>query len=195
MAGVWVQSLVWEPRFCKPHRVAPLPHRQKDIFSTFILQFSNLNVLWVCIWYWEPRIWSLVRASLVTQMVKHLPAMWETWVRSLGWENPLEKEMATHSSILAWKIPWMEEPLGLQFMGSQSQTWLSVNFTILSFGNLTNDLRTFLTPSFPWGRWVPLTSSWVSRTSASSNKLTLTGFQSSFFFSSSSRWRSLFKGC
>ena len=58
----------------------------------------------------------------MTQMVKHLPAMWETWVRSLGWENPLEKEMATHSSILAWKIPWMEEPLGLQFMGSQSQT-------------------------------------------------------------------------
>ena len=117
----------------------------------------------------------------MTQMVKHLPAMWETRVRSLGWENPLEKEMAPHSSILAL-IPWMEEAGRLQFMGSQSQTRLSVNFTILSFGNLTNDLRTFLTPSFPWGRSVPLTSSWVSGTSASSNKLTLTGFQSSFFF-------------
>ena len=59
------------------------------------------------------------RDSLVTQMVKNLPAMQETQVRSLGQEDPLEKEMATHSSILAWKIPWMEEPGRLQSMGSQ----------------------------------------------------------------------------
>ena len=59
------------------------------------------------------------RASLVAQRVKRLPATWETWVRSLGWEDPLEKEMATHSSILAWRIPWMEEPGGLQSTGSQ----------------------------------------------------------------------------
>ena len=52
-------------------------------------------------------------------MVKCLPAMWDTWVRSLGWEDPLEKEMATHSSTLAWKIAWMEEPGRLQFMESQ----------------------------------------------------------------------------
>ena len=58
-------------------------------------------------------------ASLVAQRVKHLPTMRETWVRSLGREDPLEKEMATHSSTLAWKIPWMEEPSGLQSMGSQ----------------------------------------------------------------------------
>ena len=51
--------------------------------------------------------------------VKHLPAMWETWVQSPGWEDPLEKEMATHSSTLAWKIPWMEEPGRLQSMGLQ----------------------------------------------------------------------------
>ena len=57
--------------------------------------------------------------SLVTQMVNRLPAMWETRVQSLGQEDPLEKEMATHSNILAWKIPWMEEPGGLQSMGSQ----------------------------------------------------------------------------
>ena len=57
-------------------------------------------------------------ASLVAQTVKRLPAMRETWVRSLGWEDPLEKEMATHSSILAWKISWME-PGRLQSMGSQ----------------------------------------------------------------------------
>ena len=50
-------------------------------------------------------------------MVKCLPAMQETWVRSLGWEDPLEKEKATHSSTLAWKIPWMEEPGRLQSMG------------------------------------------------------------------------------
>ena len=56
-------------------------------------------------------------ASLVMQRLKHLPAMWETWVRSLGQEDPLEKEMATHSSILAWRIPWTEELGGLQSMG------------------------------------------------------------------------------
>ena len=56
---------------------------------------------------------------LVPQMVKSLPAVWEIWVRSLDQEDPLEKEMATHFSILAWKIPWMEEPGGLQSMGSQ----------------------------------------------------------------------------
>ena len=50
------------------------------------------------------------RTSLVAQTVKRLPTMRETWVQSLGWEDLLEKEMATHSSILAWKIPWMEEP-------------------------------------------------------------------------------------
>ena len=52
-------------------------------------------------------------------MVKHLPAMGETWVQSLGWEDPLENEMATHSNTLAWKIPWTEEPGKLQSMGSQ----------------------------------------------------------------------------
>ena len=52
-------------------------------------------------------------------MVKHLPAMWKTWVRSQGWIDPLKKEMATHSSILAQKTPWTEEPGRLQSMGSQ----------------------------------------------------------------------------
>ena len=57
--------------------------------------------------------------SVVAQMVKPLPTMWETWVQSLGWEDPLKKEMATHSCNLAWKIPWMEEFGMLQSMGSQ----------------------------------------------------------------------------
>ena len=58
-------------------------------------------------------------ASLVAQRLKRLPAMRETWVPSLGREDPLEKEMATHSSLLDWRIPWMEEPGGLQSTGSQ----------------------------------------------------------------------------
>ena len=55
-------------------------------------------------------------------VAQHLPTMWETWVQSLGREDLLEKEMATHSSTLAWKIPWMEEPGRLQSMGLQSWT-------------------------------------------------------------------------
>ena len=55
----------------------------------------------------------------MTQTVKNLSAMRETWVQPLGQEDPLEKEMATHSNILAWRIPWTEEPGGLQSMGSQ----------------------------------------------------------------------------
>ena len=79
-------------------RFAPLCHKEKcsqgDTFS-----FKHL--------------FSLLRVSLVAQMVKRLSAMQETRFQSLGWENPLEKEMATHSSILAWKIPWTKEPGGL----------------------------------------------------------------------------------
>ena len=62
---------------------------------------------------------NLTRASLVAQTVKNLPAMQETWIESLGWEDPLEKGMATHSNILAWRIPWTEETGKLQSMGSQ----------------------------------------------------------------------------
>ena len=67
-------------------------------------------------------------ASLVAQMVKRLPAMRETQVRSLGWEDLLEKEMATHSSILAWRIPWTEEPGRLQSIGSQRDTTEQLHF-------------------------------------------------------------------
>ena len=64
------------------------------------------------------RLW-LDRTSLVAQVVMHLLTMWETWIQPLGQEDPLEKEMATHSSILAWKIPWAEDSGGLQSVGSQ----------------------------------------------------------------------------
>ena len=70
----------------------------------------------------------------MAQLVKNLPSLLETWVRSLGWEDPLEKEMASHSSILAWKIPWMQEPGRLYSMGSQeSDTTERLQFcTIIS---------------------------------------------------------------
>ena len=71
-------------------------------------------------------------------MVKHLPIMWETWVQSLGWEDPLEKEMATHSNILAWKIPRAEEPGRLQSMGLQ---------------RVGRDWATSLLLSLGWRRW------------------------------------------
>ena len=78
---------------------------------------------WVPLWFYQflnlCSFWVPVTLSLVAQMVKHLPAMRETWVRSLDWEDLLEKKMATHSSILAWEIPWTEEPGGLQSMGLQ----------------------------------------------------------------------------
>ena len=83
------------------------------------------------------------RSSLVAQMVKHLPTMWETQVRSLGWEDPLEKEMATHSNILAWRIPWAEEPGRLQSMGSKrvGHDWvtslsLSIQWQLLGLGGI-----------------------------------------------------------
>ena len=75
----------------------------------------------------------------MAQRLKHLPAMWETWVRSLGREDPLEMEMATHSSILAWRIPWMEEPGGLQSMGSQKSYCIKISFyqiSILSIASI-----------------------------------------------------------
>ena len=69
----------------------------------------------------------MMGASLVAQSEKNLPAMQETWVWSLGWEDPLEEETATHSNILAWEIPWREEPCGLQTMGLQKSWTLPSN--------------------------------------------------------------------
>jgi len=72
----------------------------------------------------------IYQASLVAQMVKNPPAMWETWVQSLGWGDPLENEKATNSNILAWRIPWTEEPGGLQSMGSRRvwHNWMTFTF-------------------------------------------------------------------
>ena len=65
----------------------------------------------------------MVKASLMAQLVKNPPAMWETWVRSRGWEDPLEKGTATHSSILAWRIPWTLQSMGSQRVGHDWATF------------------------------------------------------------------------
>ena len=85
---------------------------------------------------------SLYRASPVAQKLKRLPAMWETWVQSLGWQDSLEREMATHSSILAWRIPWTEEPSG--FMGSQRARHDRVTSLSLSLQACVNISLTYL---------------------------------------------------
>ena len=93
------------------------------------------------------------RASLVAQRLKHLPVMQETWVWSLGWEFPLEMEMSTHSSILAWRIPWTEEPGGLQSMGSQRVGHDSANSAIKSVTTRIDDCIFFFLltdPSVVW---------------------------------------------
>ena len=77
---------------------------------------------------------SLSGASLIAQLVKNLPAMQETLVRSLGWEDPMEKGKATHSSILAWRIPWTDSPWGRKESGTTER---------LSLHSLSSDLKTF----------------------------------------------------
>ena len=84
---------------------------------------------------------SFTPPSLVAQTTKHLPTVWETWVQSLGWEDLLEKEMAPHSSTLAWKTPWTEEPSRLQSMGWQSRTRLS-DFTFTCFSAFSRKKET-----------------------------------------------------
>ena len=80
------------------------------------------------------------RTSLLAQMVNHLPAIWETWLRSLDQEDPLEKEMAAHSSTLAWRIPWTEEPGGLPSTGSQRvrHDW-ATSLSLSLYGHLIFD--------------------------------------------------------
>ena len=102
-------------------------HLKKNFFFSFFLMWTILKLfielvtillLFCVLVFWPRGMWNL-RASLVAQMVKNLPAVQETWVPSLGWGDPLGEGMATHCSILAWRIPWTEEPGGLQSMGSQ----------------------------------------------------------------------------
>ena len=97
---------------------------------------------WSIYYQWLKVLLVWIKSSLVAQRLKRLPPMWETRVRSLGWEDPLEKEMVTYSSILAWRIPQTEKPGRLQSMGSQrvghdwvtspSSVWIKVPSSPLS---------------------------------------------------------------
>ena len=103
---------------------------ERDIKGSVNLRFSFYKLGKWQFWDALSFKWSLnplPGTSLVAQRLKHLSTMWETRVRSLGWEDPLEKKMAIHSSTIAWKIPWTEEPGRLQSMGSQrvGHDWLT----------------------------------------------------------------------
>ena len=107
---------------------------------------------------WNLRVCPSLSALLVAQMVKRLPTMWETRVRFLGWEDPLKKEMTTHSSILAWRIPWTEDPGRLQSMGLQrvGHDWVtSLHSLILLFqlshlGKICYLNSIFFSNTHPW---------------------------------------------
>ena len=97
-----------------------LSYQRSALSSVRSVNSCGISIIHMSKFSRESKVWSIrnyLLSTVVAQMVKSLPAM--TQVRSLGWEDPLEKEMATHSSILAWRIPWMEEPGGLQSMESQ----------------------------------------------------------------------------
>ena len=117
---------------------SPIPTPYLLIYSFFMWIFLSTSLL-PSLYLLLPDLllimtlpWT-IWASLAAQMLKNLPAMWETWVRSLGWEDPLEKGMATHCSILVWRIPWTEEPGGLQSMGLQRvrHDWAIFTWTTL----------------------------------------------------------------
>ena len=108
-----------------------IPGREQNVETPLgSLRLSSLkwhNISLVCIGVPKATLLGSPRASLVTQMVKNLPAKWETWVQSLGWEDPLEKGKATHSSILAWRIPWtVYIPWGHKELDTVG--WLSLSF-------------------------------------------------------------------
>ena len=132
----WVRSLGWEdplekgratnssiPAWRIPWTEEPGGLQSVDLQRVEHKWATNTNIMNISCYSFCSSM--LDMGFLVAQLVKNLPAMRETWVRSLGWEDPLEKGTATYSSILAWRIRWTEEAGTLQSMGSQSQTWLS----------------------------------------------------------------------
>ena len=120
---------LWETQEDNRERNTPKGQNFKQAHRCSFLSVTGVSTSWLRITGQKSLVeavpvtqllwWLHQGASLVAQMVKNPPAMLETWVRSLGWEDSLEREMATHSSVLAWRIPWTEEPGRLQSMGSQ----------------------------------------------------------------------------
>ena len=115
LSHVWLFAISWTAA-CQASLSFTICHSLLKLMSIELMMPSNHLML--C-----HQLLLNLRASLVAQMV-NMPTMQETWVQPLGWEDPLEKEKATHSSILAWRIPWTEDPGRLQSMGSQRpQSW------------------------------------------------------------------------
>ena len=142
---------VWRPLLCLPSKWWSPPglrawHFSLSVFLparwSYLIQMS-VKPTFICLALFS-------ETSLVAQMVKHLSTMQETWVRYLGWEDPLEKEMATHSSTLAWKIPWREEPGRLQSMGSQrsdmTERLHSLFFLFSAFSSRNTDSHLISSP-------------------------------------------------
>ena len=110
----YMQKETWDSSFFLGSQAFKRFQKHNTIFIFLALE----NIFFIKIYYYFNMHW-VPMASLIVQSVKNLPAVLETWVRSLGREDPLEKEMVTHSRILAWRISWIEEPGRLQSMGSQ----------------------------------------------------------------------------
>ena len=132
-----------------------LPSSSSFICCCQFLLSSFICSIFLCLFILSNLLY--LRSSLVAQMVKHLSTMWETWVWSLGQEDPLEKEMGIHSSTIAWKIPWTEEPGWLQSMGSQRvrHDWeTSLSFSLF-FSTVYRAVILFASGiSFQWVRLV-----------------------------------------
>ena len=111
---------IWQWRFLVAQLVKNLPAMKKTIPG--LGRYAREGIGYPLQYSW---------ASLGAQLAKNPPAMWKTWVRSLGWEDSLEKGKATHSSILAWRIPWTVQSMGLQRVGHDRMT-----FTHSLFGNI-----------------------------------------------------------
>ena len=121
---VWYSHLFKNfPQFVVIHTVKGfwvVSETEVDVFLKFLCFLYD--PMWFKVWL------DVVVASLIAQMIKNPPAIWETWVQPLGWEDPLEKGKATHSSILAWRIPWTVQSMGSQRVGHD---WATFTFTFL----------------------------------------------------------------
>ena len=112
--------------------IEPLSPAQSGRFFTTVPPGKPICThVYICIYKY------IYMGFLVAQLVKNPPAMWETWVQSLGWEDPLEKGNATHSCILAWKIPWTVQSMGLQRVGHDWVTFLSIYVYIRAYNRVT----------------------------------------------------------
>ena len=131
---VWLGPVSTGACLAQPHP-GPLVEVPPTFLAASVSVWPSLDEMLQLVWLIGPALYILAYVLVGfpgDSVVKNLPAMWETWVRSLSWEDPLEKGMATYSSIFAWRIPWTEKPGGLQSMGLQRvrHDWVANTFTL-----------------------------------------------------------------